>query len=224
MKKQLLWLVVFSVAMGFLEAAVVVYLRELYYPEGFRFPLSVMHVHVFVTELLREAATLIMLWGVAFLAGRSSHQRFAFFLIAFAVWDIFYYVFLKLLMDWPESLLTWDILFLLPVPWVGPVLAPCLVSLTMLLFAVAILQTDFSNRSTQINSIEWSLLGGGSVVLLLSWTWDYVVMFGPGIPSTEQSISFYAAYIPQHYHWWLFGMGELLLVSAIYSLYRRTRT
>lgn len=223
MQKQLLWLILFSIAMGFLESAVVVYLRQLYYPGGFRFPLTIMDTHVFVTELLREAATLIMLAGVAILGASLPRQRFAFFLIAFGVWDIFYYVFLKLLLDWPESLLTWDILFLLPVPWVGPVLAPCIVSLTMMLLATVILTSDIQIKRGQINFLEWSLLGSGSLVLLISWTWDYVVLFGPGIPSAEQSISFYAAYIPQHYSWWLFGLGEFLLLSAIYSLYRRAR-
>lgn len=223
MQKQLMWLVLFSIAMGFLESAVVVYLRQLYYPTGFRFPLTIMDMHVFVTELLREAATLIMLVGVAVLGASSPRQRFAFFLIAFAVWDIFYYVFLKLLLDWPESLLTWDILFLLPVPWVGPVLAPCIVSLTMVLLAAVILTSDIQIKRGQINFLEWSLLGSGSLVLLVSWTWDYIVLFGPGIPSAEQSISFYAAYIPQQYSWWLFGLGEFLLLAAIYSFYRRAR-
>lgn len=223
MQKQLMWLVLFSIAMGFLESAVVVYLRQLYYPTGFRFPLTIMDMHVFVTELLREAATLIMLVGVAVLGASSARQRFAFFLIAFAVWDIFYYVFLKLLLDWPESLLTWDILFLLPVPWVGPVLAPCIVSLTMVLLAAVILTSDIQIKRGQINFLEWSLLGSGSLVLLVSWTWDYIVLFGPGIPSAEQSISFYATYIPQHYSWWLFGLGEFLLLAAIYSFYRRAR-
>lgn len=222
MQKQLLWLVVFSVAMGFLEAAVVVYLRQLYYPDGFRFPLTIMDLHVFVTELFREAATLIMLWGVAFLAGRLSNQRIAFFLIAFAVWDIFYYVFLKVLLDWPDSLLTWDILFLLPVPWVGPVLAPCVVSLTMILFAAVILQGDMHETGVRIRVLEWSLLGSGSLVLLLSWTWDYVILFGPWIPSAEQSISFFSTYIPLAYNWWLFGLGEFLLLLAVYTLHKRS--
>lgn len=223
MQKQLMWLVLFSIAMGFLESAVVVYLRQLYYPSGFRFPLSIMDVHVFVTELLREAATLIMLVGVAILGASTPRQRFAFFLIAFAVWDIFYYVFLKVLLNWPESLLTWDILFLLPVPWVGPVLAPCIVSLNMTLLAVVILQGDIQLKPVKIGFLEWSLLGSGSLVLLLSWTWDYVIMFGPGIPTAEQSISFFGTYVPQYYNWWVFGLGELLLLSAIYLVYRRAR-
>ena len=59
-------------------------------------------------------------------------QWLAGFMISFGVWDIFYYVFLRLLIGWPESLMTWDLLFLLPVPWVGPVIAPVLVSLSMI--------------------------------------------------------------------------------------------
>jgi len=221
LQKQLCWLVVFSIAMGLLETAVVVYLRELYYPEGFQFPLAPMNVSVFTTELLREAATLIMLWGVAYLAGSSAYQRFAFFLIAFAVWDIFYYVFLKVLLDWPESLLTWDILFLIPTPWVGPVLAPCLASVTMVLLAIVILRHHHV-QGFHLNPVEWSLLGIGSLVMLVSWIWDYLVLFGAGIPSPEQSIAFYATYKPQTYHWWMFGIGELFLLAAILMRHRRT--
>ncbi len=222
--RRLSWLTLFSIAMGFLEAAVVVYLRYLYYPGGFKFPLSLMPHDVVVTELLREFATLIMLTGVAALAGRTAHQRFAFFLIAFGVWDIFYYVFLKLLLGWPESLLTWDILFLLPVPWVGPVLAPCLVSLTMILLAGVVYYRDLQNSTVGINLLEWLLLIGGSLVILLSWTWDYFVHLpGSALFSVEKSISFFSTYTPQSYNWWMFGLGELLLLSSAFIFFIRTR-
>lgn len=115
----------FAVAMGFLEATVVVYLRAIYYPTGFTFPLVSMAPQLVVAELLREAATLVMLLAPAALLSRNRLERFAWFCWAFAVWDLFYYVFLKVLLGWPESLLTWDVLFLLPTVWVGPVLAPC---------------------------------------------------------------------------------------------------
>ena len=91
------WITLFGIAMGLLEGAVVVYLRELYYPEGFGFPLKLMSNQVALTELFREAATLIMLMSIGALAGRTRIERFAFFIYSFAVWDIFYYVFLKLL-------------------------------------------------------------------------------------------------------------------------------
>ena len=221
--KQTAWLVLFSIAMGFLEAAVVIYLRALYYKQGFQFPLTPMEPTLALTEVLREAATIIMLVGVAVLAGRSASQRFSFFLIAFAVWDIFYYVFLKLLLDWPESLLTWDILFLLPVPWVGPVLTPCLVSLTMILLAMVVFSADQQNLSSRLNLTEWLLILSGSMVVLLSWTWDYFD-FGQGHPviSVEKSLLFFSTYTPQDYRWWMFGLGEVFLLCGVAIFFRRT--
>ncbi|MBK6345556.1 MAG: hypothetical protein IPF68_06385 [Bacteroidales bacterium] len=79
-----------------------------------------------------------MLLVAGIIAGRNSAQRFVFFLFCFAIWDIFYYVFLYLLIGWPASLLDWDILFLLPVPWIGPVLAPCLLSLMMIMLIILV--------------------------------------------------------------------------------------
>ena len=85
--------------MGFLESAVVVYLREILYPEGFAFPLSPIPVSLAVTELLREVATLIMLVTIGIIAAKRFSTGFAWFIYSFAIWDIFYYVFLKLLLD-----------------------------------------------------------------------------------------------------------------------------
>ena len=93
--KVLIWLTLFSIAMGFMETAIVVYLRELYYPKGFQFPLTVIPSNIALVEFLREAATLIMLIGIGIVAGKNKPQRFAFFIYCFAIWDIFYYVFLK---------------------------------------------------------------------------------------------------------------------------------
>jgi hypothetical protein len=87
----------FSIAMGLFESAVVIYMREILYPEGFGFPLSPVQPDMMLTELLREGATIIMLLGIGFLAGRNTSERFAWFLYSFAIWDIFYYVFLRLL-------------------------------------------------------------------------------------------------------------------------------
>ena len=71
---------------------------------------------------------MVMLGSVALAVARNLHEWIAAFAIAFGVWDIFFYVFLKLMIHWPESLSTWDILFLIPLPWVGPVWAPVLVA------------------------------------------------------------------------------------------------
>ena len=129
--RTIFYVILFAVAMGFLESAVVIYLRTIYYPEGFAFPIKLSGQTIALTEVLREAATLVMLFTVSLIADKKGINRFAYFLLAFAVWDIFYYIFLKLLIHWPASFFTWDILFLIPFIWVGPVLAPIINSITM---------------------------------------------------------------------------------------------
>src|SRR6218665_2831025 len=141
LKKTLFWVSAFAVAMGFLESAVVIYLRAIYYKTGFDFPLTPMDPALAKVELLREAATVIMLVGIGYLAGTTRLQRFAFFCLSFAIWDIFYYVFLYLFLGWPTSLFTWDILFLIPLPWIGPVWAPCLLALLMIIGSLLIIST-----------------------------------------------------------------------------------
>jgi len=111
--KTIFWVTVFAVSMGFFESAIVIYLREMIYPDGFAFPLQPVERRLATTEILREAFSLLMLLSVGILTGKSTTTRFAYFLYSFAVWDIFYYIFLKILINWPESLMTMDILFLL---------------------------------------------------------------------------------------------------------------
>jgi len=140
----------FGVAFGFVEAAVVVYLRaavgllpgyggtlgdvarlssELYQNAQL---LSEMPVSLFTVEVFREAATMIMLLSVTLLAANVLRARCAVFLWTFASWDISYYVGLWATVRWPPSLLAPDVLFLIPVAWVSQVWFPILVSaLTM---------------------------------------------------------------------------------------------
>jgi hypothetical protein len=146
--------IIFAIAMGYLEAAVVVYLRELYYPEGFyiaekvKFPfikfgavneLKLFPKKIIITEIGRESATIIMLAGFAFAAGNTFATILAYFLILFGVWDIFYYVFLKIILNWPETFSTTDIFFLIPVPWIGPVWLPIFLSGVLIAIGLIIL-------------------------------------------------------------------------------------
>jgi hypothetical protein len=102
----------FFIALGYIESAVVIYMREILYPAGFQFPLAPIKIDLAITEIIREAATLVILVCIGFITGRTFSEGFAWFLYSFAIWDLFYYVFLKLLIGWPESLLTFDILFI----------------------------------------------------------------------------------------------------------------
>jgi hypothetical protein len=220
---RILIVIIFSIAMGYLESAVVVYLREIYYPEGFAFPLKMMSQKVMITELFREFATLVMLAGIGIIAGRSNLERFGFFLLAFGIWDIFYYVFLYALLGWPESLFTWDILFLLPTTWVGPILAPCINAMTMVIFGGLIWHFKSQEILKPVKRLEWLLLISGSLVVIWAYIEDYVgylrqqftvsEIFFPS--DLEQLMVFAMQYVPVDFSWWIFWLGQGLILAAI---------
>ena len=125
--KKLLYLILYGISMAFVEAAVVIYLRELYYPENIRniFPFKPIRSFDLKVELLRELSTLLMLWFISGLAElKSFRRRFFVFLGLWGLWDIVYYLWLNIFIGWPASLLDVDVLFLMPVPWVAPVICP----------------------------------------------------------------------------------------------------
>jgi hypothetical protein len=131
-----------AIAFAFVEAMVVFYLRRLFAqqyrlvftPRDFHYPRAYLGY-----EQAREAATMVMLLAVGYLAGRTWWQRFAYWLLAFGVWDVFYYVWLWVLLRWPSSPRTRDLLFLIPSEWWAPVWQPVLVSLAFIVVAVLIL-------------------------------------------------------------------------------------
>jgi len=212
-------LVLFGVSFGYVEAAVVVYLRAIYEPmrqaahpdraAGDLFPLlrledlraaGEVHVRRLATEVGREAATLVMLASAALLAARGSRSWFASFIIAFGVWDIFYYVFLKLLLDWPASLFTWDILFLIPVPWVGPVIAPALVAAVMVITGSIALWREAAGRPVRLGPWRWLAVVAGGAIIVAAFCWDYRNTSAGGYPNP--------------FNWPLFGAGLLLGTAA----------
>ena len=229
--KTIIWLTLFSIAMGYLETSVVIYLRKIYYPEGFKFPLIPVSPDIAITEFFRELATIIMLVGVGVMAGKNSLQRFAFFIFSFAVWDLFYYIFLKVLLDWPESLFSWDILFLIPVPWVGPVLAPCITSLTMILLTFTIVYFQKKDKPIQVTFFEWILFIFGSLTSIVSFMWDYVIYLSQGgkdkavwtLSGNTNMFNEIRNYVPQHFNWWLFGIGEGVILFAIFLIIMRLK-
>lgn len=123
--RRLFCVALYATAMALLETVVVVYLRGLLSITGDEVSLG----SYTRLELWREAATLIMLATVGWMAGRRGAERLAYSLFAFALWDIAYYIWLKALIGWPQTLFDWDVLFLIPVRWWGPVAAPVLIAL-----------------------------------------------------------------------------------------------
>jgi hypothetical protein len=163
--------IIFSIAFAYIESAVVVYLREIFYPDGFIFPLKVFGIEEFgkkllITEIGREAATLVLILTSCALFGYNRRQRFAYFLVIFAIWDIFYYVWLKVLLNWPASIMDWDILFLIPATWASPVLAPVLVSAIMFTFAVVILLLDAHDIGLKPRIFDWIGFAGTAVLII----------------------------------------------------------
>jgi hypothetical protein len=179
---KLFYLSLFAIAMGYLESAVVVYLRKIYYPDGFHFPLQLIPAKTAAVEFIREAATIIMLLTVAALASRRFWERFAYFIFIFGIWDIFFYFWLKVLINWPGSLNEFDILFFIPVPWIGPVWAPILISLLMIIsgyLIVKLYQTDLNFKSSLVT---WLLTLAGIAIILYTFIADKAAGAGEATP------------------------------------------
>ena len=213
------WLIVavFAAAMAWVESAVVFYLRtminriEPYQPH----PLPLIG-GLGPAELVREAATLIMLLMVGILAGRTWRSRLGYLAIAFGVWDIFYYIFLKLLCGWPHSVLDWDILFLLPLPWWGPVLPPVSIALLMILWGTLV---SIWRVPAALNSSEWKvwMLNFLGIALAL-----YVFM-ADTLRVAGQSIEVLRNVLPPSFNWPLFCLALLLMTAPIAQLILRLR-
>jgi len=225
-------LTVFAIAMGFLEAIVVVYLRQLYYPDGFRFPFVLLPEDQIIIEWVREITTIVMLVTIGMIAGKNKLQRFFYFLFTFGVWDIFYYVGLKAFLDWPESLLTWDILFLIPLPWIGPVLAPVLCSLAMIVFAISTITLQEKGYPLTVKATEWILLLGGVFLILFSFTQDFFKLIIQNdlldkfftLTTNDYFWELISQFKPTSYNWWIFAPGLVLILSTNFLVLKRMRS
>ena len=220
-----LWIVVFSIAMAALEAAVVVYLRALYYPDQFTVAFRLIDENILLVELAREAATLVMLLSVGIIAGKNFNQRLAWFLVSFAIWDISYYAWLKVFIDWPSTLFDWDILFLIPITWIGPVAAPLICSVVMMVLGITLLRPNLAVPRT-----VWALILAGVVLTLFTFMRDYagliidndLVHQLPNLLKNELFLEKAAQLEPQPYLWSVFWIGQLMFLSGIALLLRET--
>jgi hypothetical protein len=183
MRNKVLLLVVFGIAMGYVEAAVVVYLREIIYPGGFAFPLRQITLRLGAVEIAREASTIFMLLAVTFLAERTRRGRFACFLFLFGLWDIAYYFWLWVTIGWPGSLLTWDVLFLIPLIWSGPVLAPMLVSCVFIAAGVLYFLRPGAAERARIGRLDWALTAVSAAVIFLAFTYNHTALAAGGMPA-----------------------------------------
>ena len=204
--------VLYAIAMAWVESAVVLYLRSMidrlepYQPD----PLPVIGGFASV-ELPREFATLVMLFAVGVLAGRTWRERIGYAAIAFGVWDIFYYAFLKTMCGWPHSLLDWDVLFLLPLPWWGPVLAPVLISLLMILWGTFASQFESSLRPMPSSRPAWVLNFFGMALALYAFMAD-------AITAASRSLDSIRTVLPERFDWPLFGAALALMSAPVFHI------
>jgi hypothetical protein len=212
--KNLCIVIAFGIAFGYIEAAVVVYLREIFHPEGFTFPMKVFGIsplakRLLLTEIGREAATIALIFTGAWLFGRNRRQRVAYFLTIFAVWDIFYYVWLKVLIDWPASLMDWDILFLMPVVWASPVLYPVLISTALLVFAMILLFRHSGTGAIKVTWPDWLAFCVCGAIVVESFCIA-------GLHSTEQDFA-------SHFYRSLFAAGYVLALAVFLKCLLKSR-
>ncbi len=209
--RQLIFLTVFAISMAYLEAAIVVYLRQLFHPQNLRqvFPLGEFSSSFLVLEVGREAATIIMMWAVARLISRGRVGRlFPLFVFLFGVWDLFYYFWLKILIGWPVHWLEWDILFLIPFAWVGPWITAALIALLLVVWSFILLRKDIAFR----NHRRFRLLFLPGCLICIA------AFIQPALAAYLQSgKSALAAFQPSHFWWPLFAMGYFLLAVGLWS-------
>lgn len=191
---------VFTVAMAYLEAAVVIYLRALYGIEDLLRDIPLVPDRYTLIEIGREIATLAMLALIGWTAGRRRQDRIGYTLFAFGLWDIFYYGWLFILIGWPETLLDWDLLFLIPLPWWGPVLAPLLVSLVLIAGGgMAVIETERS-RTLRFTAAGRGIVGGGVLLALYVFMCDALHALPGGLEAVSRVR-------PIAFNWTLFSIA-----------------
>jgi hypothetical protein len=150
---------------------------------------------------------LIMLFSVAALLGKRSIERFGWFIYNFAIWDIFFYIFLFLLTGWPPSLLTMDLLFLIPTVWTGPVMAPLILSALMIFLGILIINFSKRIRYLRFRTKEFLYLAIGSLACIASFMLEYI-LFSQGSTASKQ-------FTPGGFNWIIFGIGALAILIGI---------
>ena len=201
--------IAFAIAMAWVEAASVFYIRALVDRiEPYQADPLPINAALGNVELWREAATLVMIATLGVLAGRTWRRRAGYAALAFGAWDIFYYVFLRLISGWPRTLLDWDILFLLPLPWWGPVLAPVSIALVMILWGT--LATQSGDAATDARwTFLTAALGWAGIVLALG---VFTIDAWRALPDGREAV---LQVLPTTFNWPLFGAALLLMATPL---------
>jgi hypothetical protein len=206
--------VTYAIGMAFLEAACVYYLRAMVHrvdPYQTN-PLPITGV-LGTVELAREAATLAMLAVVGALAGHTWRTRLGYTAIAFGVWDIGYYLFLKIICGWPQSLLDWDVLFLIPLPWWGPVLAPMCIAALMIAGGTVVCRSPVERTIDRVEIRLWGVMWLGVLLALYTFMADSLGAVRHGLDPKN-------AVLPVTFNWPIFVVALALMAAPVAYLAR----
>lgn len=214
-RKRWLTLVLYAIAMAWVESAVAYYLRTMMNQID---PYHAAPLHlvkgISFAEIIREAATLVMLFTVGWLSGTHWRARIGYMFIAFGVWDIFYYVFLKVMCGWPNSIWNWDLLFLIPLPWWGPVIAPCCIAMLMILGGTLVTQFDRAGEYLWPGWSAWLLSFCGAVVALYVFMTDTI----RAVPQGGEAVR---NVLPTWFNWPLFLVGLCLMSAPVVDVIKK---
>lgn len=206
-KTRLISVSLFAIAMGFLEAICVVYLRQILLPPDGSLNSIPFTNFNFTVEIIREITTMVMLTTVAILAAYNWRTRLAMFFLAFGIWDIFYYIGLKIFLNWPATIVEWDALFLVPVNWYGPVLAPVLISMYFIIVSIVIVFREATGKKLHI-TIPVILL---QLLTFVVWYYSF---------TKDSSVISEFGYESATYSWLLFVLGIIFCSVGIFITFR----
>jgi hypothetical protein len=204
---KLILLTLFAVAMAQVEAAIVVHLRTIYYPDDPRslFPLAPLSHRDLAIELVRETATVVMIVTLSFLTARRFRNAFVVFVYVFGVWDIFYYVWLKMMIGWPTAWSEWDVLFLIPWPWFGPWITPAAVALVFSAWGAKRL---WCGQGCEFDRTAGALFLVGFALVLTTF-------LTPALPLLSQGEAAFNGYEPTGFQWVVYLAGLVLLTIGL---------
>lgn len=205
-KTRLTSVILFAIAMGLLEAICVAYIRQIIFPPDGNIANTPISDFNFTLEAIRESMTIIMITTLSILAAFNWRTRLAMFFLAFGIWDIFYYVGLKIFLDWPATIMDWDTLFLIPVAWYSPIIVPVLISTYFIIGSIFIILHESNGTNLRFNFTVVILQFLGFAVWFYSFVNNSAMISENGYANVE-------------YSWALFFLGLIFGISSLIAAF-----